>query len=295
MNAAGCMLISAVGFSGMGLCVKLAGLRGFPVMEMIAARAAVSLLLSYGDIRRLGLSPLGNKKALLLLRSILGLLALIAFYTSLTQLPLAEATLIHYLNPVFTALFAWLFLDERIQWRTAVCMLLGLGGVVCIAQPQALGGAALPLEAIAIGLFGAAGSGAAYTLIRYLSQSEHPAVIVLYFPLVCLPVTLVLGWQDFILPIGSDWLLLLAIGVFTQIGQIGLTRGVALESAAKATALSYVQVVFAAILGIAVLGESPAIATLIGAALILSGALINQGSPRQKRPDVTKVSADESN
>jgi hypothetical protein len=49
MNAATYMIISACGFSLMGLCVKLASLRGFPVMEMIAARAAVSLVLSYWD------------------------------------------------------------------------------------------------------------------------------------------------------------------------------------------------------------------------------------------------------
>lgn len=281
MSAATYMIISACGFSLMGLCVKLASLRGFPVMEMIAARAAVSLVLSYWDVRRLGLAPLGNKKALLLLRSILGFLALIAVYTSLTRLPLAEATLIQYLNPLFTALFAWLFLDERIHMQTVICVLLGLVGLVCIAQPMALGGPTLPLMAVGIGLFGAAGSGAAYTLIRYLSRFEHPSVIVLYFPLVCLPATLALGWREFIMPIGSDWLLLLAIGVFTQIGQIGLTRGVALESAAKATALSYIQVVFAACLGILVLGETLSTGTLLGALLILGGALINQSRPRR--------------
>ena len=115
MNAASFMVISALGFSLMALCVKLASLRGFPVLELIAARALVSLILSYWDVKRLGISPWGNQKSLLWMRGIVGFLALIAVYKGLTLLPLAEATLIQYLNPIFTALLAFLFLKEKFQ------------------------------------------------------------------------------------------------------------------------------------------------------------------------------------
>ena len=56
MNAAGFMIISALGFSFMALCVKLAGLRGFPVLELIAARAYSLVMTSYWDVRRLGIA-----------------------------------------------------------------------------------------------------------------------------------------------------------------------------------------------------------------------------------------------
>ena len=64
MNAASFMVISALGFSLMALCVKLASLRGFPVLELIAARAMVSLILSYWDVKRLGISPWGTQRTL---------------------------------------------------------------------------------------------------------------------------------------------------------------------------------------------------------------------------------------
>ena len=275
MNAASFMVISALGFSLMALCVKLASLRGFPVLELIAARALVSLILSYWDVKRLGISPWGTQRTLLWLRGIVGFLALIAVYKGLTLLPLAEATLIQYLNPIFTALLAFLFLREKIHKNTFVCMLFGVAGLMIISQPQMLGGKPLPAEGVLIALLGAVGSGAAYTLLRRLSNEEHPSVIILYFPMVCLPATIVFGWQSFIMPAGWEWLLLAAIGVFTQIGQIGLTRGVALASAGKATAYSYIQVVFASILGAFFLGESLSTSTAIGASLIIVGALIN--------------------
>ena len=63
MNAFAYMVISALGFSMMGLFVKLASLRGFPVLEIITARAGISLVLSYWDIRRARVAPFGfNKK-----------------------------------------------------------------------------------------------------------------------------------------------------------------------------------------------------------------------------------------
>ena len=166
----------------MALCVKLASLRGFPVLELIAARALISLVLSYWDVKRLGISPWGNQKTLLWLRGIVGFLALVAVYKGLTLLPLAEATLIQYLNPVFTALLAFLFLKERIHINTLVCMFFGLAGLILISQPQMLGGESLPAEGVVIALLGAAGSGAAYTLLRKLSNEEHPSVIILTSP-----------------------------------------------------------------------------------------------------------------
>ena len=271
------MIVSGLGFSLMGLCVKIAAARGFPVMELIFARSLVSLILCYIDIRRLSLSIFGQSTGLLWLRGLIGFLALIAVYRSLTILPLAEATLIQYLHPIFTAVFAWFFLGERIQSNTTLCVFLGCLGTFILAKPGIIDDAA-PVSSIgiAVGLLGAAGSGLAYTLVRHLSHSVHPSVIILYFPLICLPLSIAFGWHDFIAPRGSDWLLLVAIGVFTQVGQVGLTLGMSLEKAANAAAYGYVQVIFAAMLGIFVLGEKLSMTTFLGTICILGGLVINK-------------------
>ena len=256
--------------------------RGFPVMELIFARSLVSLALCYIDLHRSSLSIWGHQKGLLWLRGIIGFLALVAVYKSLTILPLSEATLIQYLHPIFTAFFACFFLGERIQNNTILCVFLGCLGTFILTKPGALGGASLPLLGVVAGLLGAAGSGAAYTLVRHLSHSEHPSVIIYYFPLVCFPASLVFGWQNFIMPQGADWLLLLGIGLFTLLGQVGLTLGMSLVKAAKAAAYGYVQVIFAAILGIFVLGEIFNLNTFLGGICIVGGLLINQHSNRSE-------------
>jgi len=114
----------------------------------------------------------------------------------------------------------------------------------------------------------------AYTLVRKLASSEHPSVIVLYFPMVCVPATLIFGAGDFIWPDPIGWLALLGVGVFTQLGQLSLTRAMQIDSASRATSLSYLQIVFAAVLGWLFFDEVPMDTTVIGAALILTGALI---------------------
>ena len=93
------MFFSALCFASMSGCVKAAHLRGIPVLEILAARALVSLTLSYFDIRRKGISPWGHNKPLLFARGVVGTIALVCVFYAVTILPLAEATLIQYLYP----------------------------------------------------------------------------------------------------------------------------------------------------------------------------------------------------
>ena len=68
---------------------------------------------------------------------------------------------------------------------------------------------------------------------------------------------------------------MLLVGIFTQVGQLGLTHAMRHEKAGKAAAYSYIQVIFAVGLGWAVFGEIPELWTWIGGGLIISGALLN--------------------
>ena len=95
------------------------------------------------------------------------------------------------------------------------------------------------------------------------------------FPLIALPLSAVLLGDAFIIPNAQAIALLLLVGIFTQVGQLGLTHAMRSETAGKAAAFSYIQVIFAVILGWTVFGEIPATWTWIGGALIISGAMLN--------------------
>lgn len=271
------MLLSALGFALMAACVKEVSSYGIPLMEIIAARALVSLIISYLDVKIKGISLWGTDKPLLIARGVVGALALICVYYAITTLPLAEATLIQYLHPAFTAIIALIFLREHLHLSTIICIVLSIAGLAIMVQPGALmdEGVELPWFSITIAILGALGSAIAYVLVRRLSPHEDSSVIIFYFPLVALPVALIFPGESFVMPDFPALILLIFVGIFTQIGQVGLTKAMQSEGAGKATAYSYVQVIFAVILGWAFFAELPSLWTWTGGSLIIAGALIN--------------------
>ena len=167
--------------------------------------------------------------------------------------------------------------DRRWLWIRG---LLGFGGLSCLYGAVTH----LPLAEttmlqhldplwVAVALLGAVFTAAAYVVVRKLSkEGEDPLVIVFYFPMVTLPAALPTMGPDFVWPAGSEWLLLLAIGLATQVGQVTLTRGLATLPAAHGTALSYLQVVFAVGWGLVVFDETPDVWALVGGALVVGSA-----------------------
>ncbi|MCV5276526.1 hypothetical protein OFC49_37930, partial [Escherichia coli] len=84
---------------------------------------------------------------------------------------------------------------------------------------------------------------------------------IFYFPLVALPASLLLIGDDFVMPDLYLTFMLVLVGVFTQVGQLGLTKAMQTQQAGKASAYSYIQIVFSVLLGIIFFGEIPLIWT----------------------------------
>ncbi len=276
------MFFSALGFALMAGCVKAVHLRGIPVLEIIAVRAFISLVLSGVDITRKKLNPWGNNTPLLLVRGLMGTAALISVFYAVTLLPLAEATLIQYLYPVLTAIIALIFLKESIQKATILALFFSLAGLVIIARPDILPGVVIvnnapPLAAkgLLFALIGAMGTATAYVMVRKLSQSEDPSVIIFSFPFIALPISLIFLGTDGIMPQGLDWVLLVLVGVLAQFGQYTLTLAMTQEKVAITSAFAYIQIVFSAIIGWLFFHEIPTTSTVVGAVCIIGGALIN--------------------
>lgn len=274
------MLVSAFGFAVMSACVKSVSTYGIPVLEIVAARSLVSAFISYADIKRKKISPWGTNKPLLITRGAVGALGLFFVYYSVTTLPLAEATILQYLHPVFTAILAVIFLKETVQRSTLLCIVLSLIGLSVMVMPN------ISLEhlsqsmpyswlSIGAGVLGAFISAVAYIIIKQLTKTEDSSVIVFYFPFVAFPISMILLGNDFVMPTLPVMGLLVLVGIFTQIGQIGLTKALHGADANKATAYAYVQIIFSVLIGWVYFSEVPIITTLIGGGLVIIGALIN--------------------
>ncbi len=280
---------SALAFSLMSLFVKAAGTR-LPSQEIVVVRAMISLVLSAAILARQRISFRGNRPGLLVVRGLLGFGGLSCFFFAVTRLPLGAVTVLHYLHPIFTAVLAAFFLRERADSRLVAALILSLGGVFAISRPAFLfgsepGAAGLDPAGVAVAVVGALFSAGAYVTVRKLSATENPHVIVFYFPLVAVPLSLPALAADAVFPTPLEWAFLAAVGIFTQIGQVMMTHGLRVESAGRAGAIAYVQVAFAALWGVLFFGERPRISSAIGAALILAGTLVVARKPSAAPPD----------
>jgi drug/metabolite transporter (DMT)-like permease len=271
------MGLAALFFSVMSALVKVAG-QYLPAQEIVLARVLVTLVLSYALVRRAGLSPWGNDRRRLALRGLLGTTALACYYWTLTRLPFAEATTIYHVAPVLTAVLAAMLLRERIGASGWVALALGFAGVVVAARPAALFGGAgaggLDPFAVGVSLVAALMSAFVFVTVRRLAQTEHPLVIVFYFPLVALPIVIPWAAPVMVMPEGWDWLVLAGVGVSTQIAQVFMTMGLRAERAGRASTVGYLQVALAMVWGAAVFAEPIDAYAVTGACLIVGGTII---------------------
>lgn len=263
------MLGSTLAFSMMQICVKL--LPHIPATELIFFRSIISLILSIYMLQKIGIPILGNNKKVLLMRGIFGTIALLLFFSTIQNIPLASAVTIQYLSPIFTALFAAVLLKEKMQIRQWLFFGISFAGVALIKGFDER----ISITYMLIGIVSATFSGLAYTCIRKLKDTEHPLVVVLYFPLVSIPIMSILSFYNWVQPKGQDWLLLILMGIFTQIAQIFMTKGLQSGIVNKMISLKYIGTIYALAIGYIVFGESYGIFSLIGIIMVVIGVVLN--------------------
>lgn len=274
------MGLSIFFFAIMNVAIKL--LEHLPTMELVLFRAMIAASIAYATLRWQGIPAWGNKKPFLILRGLLGFCALSLFIASIKHLPLATALVIQYMSPIFVAVFGWILLKERmrpIQWLYFGIAFLGV--VLIKGYDQRV-----ELFFLVLGIISCVFSGLAYTTIRYLKDSDHPMVVVFYFPFVTIPIAAaILGWNacyptgidsfGFYQPQGMDWVWIIVMGVFAQLGQVFMTMSLHLEKANIVSSMNYLGIIFGMAFGFFLFHEAYEFKALIGIVLVLAGVILN--------------------
>ncbi|WP_281613599.1 DMT family transporter [Flammeovirga sp. SubArs3] len=264
------MLLAALVMTTMQLIVK--SIPQIPPQEVVFFRALVSLVLSYVTLKKADVYLWGNNQKMLFLRGFFGTVSLVLVFASFQNLPLATAVVLQNLAPLFTAIFAMLFLKQPLKPAQLLFMSLSIVGVVLIKgfDPRVD-----PLY-LAIAICGAIGSAAAYTVIGKLKGKENPVVVVFYFPFVAVPITGLWCYFDWVTPTGWTWVALLSIGILSQIGQILLTKAYQSDDdAATVSSMNYTSVIYGALYGIFFFGEFFSIEVILGMLLVMLGTILN--------------------
>lgn len=271
------MLISVVFFALMNLTVKF--LSRLPATEIVLFRSGISLILSLIFLSHQKIQPFGKHRLLLFLRGLFGASALTLFFYTLQKLPLGTAITIQYLSPIFTVLFAALFLNERTSPVQFLFFALSFFGILLIRgfDPQ------MNALLLGLGITSSIFAGLAYVVIRRLSGKEHPMVVVLYFPLVSLPVMAVFSFFYWETPVGVEWVLILLMGLFTQIAQYYMTKAFQANEVRVVAGLKYLGIVFALSFDFFIFNYQHSWLALAGMALVVMGVVMNIFFGRRQR------------
>jgi drug/metabolite transporter (DMT)-like permease len=263
------MLISVLFFALMNLTVKF--LNRLPATELVLFRSIITLVLSLAFLIRKRIPVFGQNHKVLLLRGIFGVIALTLFFFTLQRLPLGSAITIQYLSPIFTIIFAAIVLKERTIPLQYAYFAISFAGIILIKgfDPR------VDTLLLTLGIVSAIFAGLAYICIRFLSGKEHPMVVVFYFPLVAIPIMSVFSLFSWVAPAGIEWLLILLMGIFTQIAQYNMTKAFQHSEVRFVAGLKYLGVLFALGFDVLIFGYSHHVTALVGMGLVVSGVVLN--------------------
>jgi drug/metabolite transporter (DMT)-like permease len=276
------VLISALLFAGVGAIVKAAA-ADLPIEVVVFFRNSVAMLffLPWLMMRQRDLSLRTGCLHLHLLRSAAGLASMYCFFIAVKMMRLADAMLLSYTLPIFIPIIEWFWLKEPVSRQTKIAVIVGFIGIALILKP----GSGLFQAAGLAGL--ASGVLAAFAMvgIRRMTVSEPVVRIVFYFTTfgtLVSSVPLAWAWET---PDGHLLWALCAMGILAILAQMCLTKGYSLAPAGQVGPFNYGNVVFAALLGWLIWGETLDGLTLAGAVLTcLAGIIATYHSERHIKP-----------
>lgn len=277
------MLIASFTFAIMGAFAKLAS-ESMSSLEVVFFRNIAGVILVGFAIWKKPLQNKGGKPFLLFFRGFMGFVALLAFFYNIAHIPLGDAMTYSKTSPIFTAIFAWMFLQEKLSVKAWGAIGLGFIGIIFITQPTGVGFSKYDL----LGIFSGVGAALAYTSIRELKNHYDTRSIVLSFmgvgtlgPIVLFLISPFLDFPEldfmlgeFVMPEGIVWFYVLAMGVLATISQLLMTKAYGYTKAGIVGTVSYSNIVFSVIVGMLLGDAFPSLSTSIGIVLIIVAGIM---------------------
>ena len=264
------MFISVCAFSLMDIIVKWS--EAYPLGQVLFFRGFFGVILYFIIMPRENIKNFYYTKrpGLHFLRCLSGLIALIAIFIALRNLPLATVVSISFAAPIFTTIFSIFLLSEKVGVFRWLAVIIGFVGILIITEP---GFSSFNIYFIYPIIF-CLGLSYVAIAIRQLSTTEPVWLISLYFSITITLAslfTLPYGW---VMPNFIDLTLLILIGVFGGLANLWLGQSYKLAEVSLVSPLKYLALVFAIGFGYFIWDEVPSLKTLFGAALVIISSII---------------------
>ena len=203
-------------------------------------------------------------------RCLSGLIALVAIFIALRNLPLATVVSITFAAPIFTTIFSIFLLKEKVGLYRWLAVLVGFVGIIVITEP---GFSSLNFYYIYPIIF-CLGLSYVAIAIRKLSTTEPVWLISFFFSFSIAILGLLSLFQGWVMPNFFDLFLLSMVGILGGLANLWLSQSYKYSEVSLVTPLKYLALVFAIIFGYFIWSEVPTLKTLMGALLVILSSFI---------------------
>lgn len=254
-------------------------------IEVVFFRNITGVIIILYAIYKSPLNQKGGKPFLLFARGFIGFSALLMYFYNIANIPLAEAQTFSKVSPIFTAIFSYLILKEKLSTIAWIGIFVGFFGVLFVTGFDVVNLSKTDW----LGILSGVGAGLAYTSIRELRKFYDNRSIVLSFMVIGTVGPMILmflaefyssstfDWvlAPFIMPTGWAWFHILGLGVFATGSQMYMTKAYSLAQGGIVGTISYSTILFSIFIGMFLGDVFPSVSLFIGIAfIVLSGILV---------------------
>ena len=247
--------------------------REMNVFQIMEVRSLLGLCMLYPLIRMSGgFAAMKTARPLQhISRNLIHYSAQLGWFFALTLIPLGQVVSIEYTMPIWTAILAAAFLGERMTVWKVVAIALGIVGVIVIVRPST--GEVNPGQLIA--LAAAVGFGISIAMVKSLTRTEQTLAIIFWMLVVqsvagFLPSIYVWVW-----PSAWAWGWTVVIAICGTFSHYCMARAMLYADATVVIPMDFLRVPLSAAAGWLIFSERLDMFTVLGAALILTGNLLN--------------------
>ncbi len=273
------IIISAFFFALMGLFVKLSG--DLPIIQKSFFRNAVACAFAFILItkNKEWALPKGKNIGFLFIRAVAGTSGILCNFYALSNMNLADASMLNKLSPFFAVVFSLFILKEKANLKQILAVVTAFIGALFVMKPS-FSFDAFPAF---MGFLGGMGAGLAYACVRKLTQNGFKGnLIIFYFSAFSCLVTLPWLVFDFTPMSLQQWLYLILAGLSASGGQYFITTAYSKAPAKEISVYDYSQIIFTTLLSLVVFGDLPDGWSFVGYTIIISAALYNAWNSLRK-------------
>jgi len=262
------MIFGSICFGTMNALVKWTSFHADVWMIIMVRSAVIAFAVAIFAASR-GLSLKVSDKRTMLLRCVVGLTAMILYFTALGRIPIGQAVTLQYTAPLFVALLSGRVIREKVEPVVALLVGTAFAGIVLIVSPDLSSIDSDALLALGSGFFAAM----AYMYVRELRNTDSASSVVFWFAAFSVVGSIFQALPDIA---GLEWktiAALIGIGIGAGGGQVGITMAYHRANAAWVSAFSYLTVIIATFYGFTLFGETLGTSDWLGGLLIVGSGI----------------------